>query len=190
MWLYHYILSSITYISHGCLYFVSIIDVQSMVFANDKVHYGLQVMFVCFYISQSYYHHFADLPESIALLKCLSCMCCQVCVKLYWFSHLSFIQCTGMCVFSLLNYFVMIVRMCTLSYYHHQTESMNHWPLFRVRTFGKWVYYLGLSYCTNWGTRAGIFELSIHAGHGMCLFNFNFTMLLYINKATCNGNQY
>ena len=29
----------------------------------------------------------------------------------------------------------MIVRVCTLSYFHHQIGSVNHWPLFRVRSW-------------------------------------------------------
>ena len=41
----------------------------------------------------------------------------------------------GLCVFSLPNSPVMIERMCTLSYYHHRTGSMNHEPLFRVRSW-------------------------------------------------------
>ena len=42
------------------------------------------------------------------------------------FSQLSFVRYMGLCVFSLHNSPVMIVRMCTLSYYHHQIGSMNH----------------------------------------------------------------
>ena len=49
----------------------------------------------------------------------------SVCLRLRQFSQLSFIQYMGLCVFSLPNSPVMIVRMCTLSY-HHQTGSMNH----------------------------------------------------------------
>ena len=41
----------------------------------------------------------------------------------------------GLCVFSLPNSPVMIVIMCTLSYHHHQIGSMNHKPLFRVRSW-------------------------------------------------------
>ena len=40
-WLYYHILSSITYISREHWDLVSIIDVQSVVFANDRIHYGL-----------------------------------------------------------------------------------------------------------------------------------------------------
>ena len=52
----------------------------------------------------------------------------SVCLRLRQFSQLSFIQYMGLCVFSLPNSPVMIVRMCTLSNYHHQTEVwiINH----------------------------------------------------------------
>ena len=49
-----------------------------------------------------------------------------VCLRLRQLSQLSFIQYMGLCVFSLPNSPVMIVRMCTLSYHHHQTGSMSH----------------------------------------------------------------
>ena len=49
----------------------------------------------------------------------------SVCLRLRQLSQLSYIQYMGLCVFSLSNYPVMIMRMCTLSYYHHQTGSMN-----------------------------------------------------------------
>ena len=49
----------------------------------------------------------------------------SVCLRLRLFSQLSFIQYMGLCAFSLPNSPVMIVRMCTLSYYHHQIRSMN-----------------------------------------------------------------
>ena len=59
----------------------------------------------------------------------------SVCLRLRLFSQLSFIQYKGLCVFSLPNSPVMIVRMCTLPYHHHQIGSMNRWPLFRVRSW-------------------------------------------------------
>ena len=48
----------------------------------------------------------------------------SVCLRLRQFSHISVIQYMGLCV--LPNSPVMIVRMCTLSYYHHRTGSMNY----------------------------------------------------------------
>ena len=56
----------------------------------------------------------------------VSYMLPSVCLRSRQFSQLSFIQYMGLCVFSLPISPVMIVRMCTLSYYHHQTGSMNH----------------------------------------------------------------
>ena len=50
----------------------------------------------------------------------------SVCLRLRQFFQLSLFQYMGLCVFSLPNSPVMIVRMWTLSYYHHQTGSMNH----------------------------------------------------------------
>ena len=53
-------------------------------------------------------------------------MLSSVCLRFRQFSQLSFIQYMGLCVFSLPNSPVMIVRMCALSYYHHQIGSINH----------------------------------------------------------------
>ena len=50
----------------------------------------------------------------------------SVCLRLRQLSQLSFIQYMGLCIFSLPNSPVMIVRMCILSYYHHQIGSMSH----------------------------------------------------------------
>ena len=59
----------------------------------------------------------------------------SVWVRLSIFSQLSIIQYMGLCVFSWLISLVMIERIYTLSYYHHQIGSMNYCPLFRVRSW-------------------------------------------------------
>ena len=59
----------------------------------------------------------------------------SVWVRLSIFSQLSIIQYMGLCVFSLPISFVMIERIYTLSYYHHQIGSMNFYQLFRVRSW-------------------------------------------------------
>ena len=59
----------------------------------------------------------------------------SVWVRLSIFSQLSIIQYMGLCVFSLPISLVMIERIYTLSYYHHQIGSMNYCPLFRVRSW-------------------------------------------------------
>ena len=42
-----------------------------MVFANDRIYYGLQVMFICLQITPSHYHHYGDLSEGIETTKML-----------------------------------------------------------------------------------------------------------------------
>ena len=87
-----------------------------MVFANDPIHYGLQVVFVCLQITPSYYHHYADLSEGIELIKKLvKYMLLSVCLRLRQFSQLLFIQYMGLCVFSLPNSPVMVVRILSSS---------------------------------------------------------------------------
>ena len=43
-----------------------------MMCAYTQVHYGPMVVFVCLHIKLPCYHHYADLSEGIAFLKCLS----------------------------------------------------------------------------------------------------------------------
>ena len=57
----------------------------------------------------------------------------SVWVKLSVFSQLSIIQCMGLCVFSFPISLVM--KIYTLSYYHHPIGSMNYYPLFRVMSW-------------------------------------------------------
>ena len=59
----------------------------------------------------------------------------SVWVRLSIFFQLSIIQYMGLCVFSLSTSLVMIERIYTLSYYHHQIGSMNYYPLLRVRSW-------------------------------------------------------
>ena len=76
-WLYCHNLSSITWVSQEHRGLVSIIDVQSMVVSDDRVHYGLLVVLVCLQITPSHYHLYADLSEGIELIKWLSDKCCR-----------------------------------------------------------------------------------------------------------------
>ena len=72
---------SVTY----CIYipgnrdFVFIIVVQFMMSANIRIRFGLQIVFVCSYITPSHYHHNANLSADIEIIKCLSDMFCRVC---------------------------------------------------------------------------------------------------------------
>ena len=91
--------------------FVFINIVKFMMSANSRIHFGLQIVFVCLYITPSHFHHCANfiwrhwtykMPVRYSLLS--------VWVRLSIFSQLSIIQYVGLCVFSLPISFVMIER--------------------------------------------------------------------------------
>ena len=46
-----------------------------MMCANDRVHYGPMIVFVCLHITVPHYHHYADISEGIGLLKLHSVQC-------------------------------------------------------------------------------------------------------------------
>ena len=52
--------------------FVFIIIVQFRMSANSRIRFGLQIVFVCLYITLSHIHHCANLSEDIERIKCLS----------------------------------------------------------------------------------------------------------------------
>ena len=76
----------------------------------------------------------------------------SVWVRLSIFSQLSSIQYMGLCVFSLPISLVMIARIYTLSYYHHQIGNMNYYPLFRVRSWNNGMRCLSLYILIMWFT--------------------------------------
>ena len=47
--------------------------------ANSQIRYGLQIVFVCLYITPSHYHHCANVSVDIELMKCLPDIFCRVC---------------------------------------------------------------------------------------------------------------
>ena len=59
--------------------FFSIIFVQFMMSANSRIRFGLQIVFVCLYITPTHYHHCANLSEDIEPIKCLSDKFCRLC---------------------------------------------------------------------------------------------------------------
>ena len=72
---------SVTY----CVYisekpgFIYIIIVQFLMSSNSQMRFGVQIIFVCLYITPSHYHHYTDLSDDIELIKCLSDIFCRVC---------------------------------------------------------------------------------------------------------------
>ena len=100
--------------------------------ANSRIRFGLQIVFICLYITPSHYHHCGNLFEDIEFIKYLQIYFVK-CVRVSIFSQLSIIQYMGLCVFSSPTSLVMIERVYALSYHHHQIASMNYNPLFRFR---------------------------------------------------------
>ena len=111
--LLHHILSLIVYTLRENREFVFISIVQFMVSANSRICFGLQIVFVCLYVTPSHYHHCANfiwrhwtykMPVRYNLLS----------VWVYKIRHiLSVIHYTiyvGLCVFSLPISLVMIER--------------------------------------------------------------------------------
>ena len=98
------------------------------------IRFGLNIVFVYLYITPSYYHHCANLSEDIKVVKYLSDIFCRVCKIKHIISIIHYTICGVVC-FQFTNF------PCdgwenihTLSYNHHQIGSMNHYPLFRVRS--------------------------------------------------------
>ena len=134
--LLHHILSLIVCTFRENREFVFISIVQLMMSANSQIRFGLQIVFVCLYITPYHYHHCANFiwrywTYKVPVRYNLS----SVRARLAIFSKLSTIQYVGMCVFSLPISFVMIERIHTLSYHHHQIGSINYYLLFRVRSW-------------------------------------------------------
>ena len=120
--------------------FVFIIIAQFMMNANSRIRFGLLIVFVCLYMIPSrsksslwkliWRRWTYEMPFRYILPS--------VWVRLSIFSQLSIIQYMGLRVFSLPISVVMIERIYIyiyFFYYHHQIESMNYYPLFRVRSW-------------------------------------------------------
>ena len=107
----HHILSLIVYTFRENREFVYISIVQFMMSANNRKRFGLQIVFICLYITPSHYHHCANFiwrhwNYKMPVRYNLS----SVWVRFSIFSQLSIIQYVGLCVFSLPISFGMIER--------------------------------------------------------------------------------
>ena len=101
-----------------------------------RIRYGLQIVFVCLYITPSHYHHCAKLSVDIELMKCLPDIFCRVC-EYDWAYSLSYslfnIWGSMFSVYPIPSWWLR--EYIALAYYHHQIENMNYYPLFRVRSW-------------------------------------------------------
>ena len=111
----------------------------NMMSANSRIRFDLQIVLVCLYctpLCKIIWRHWTyKMPVRYILSS--------VWIRLSIFSQLSIIQSiiqyVGLCVFSIPTPLVMIERIYTLFYYHHQIGSMNYYPLFRVRSWNNGV---------------------------------------------------
>ena len=95
--------------------FVFISIMQFMVSTNSRMRFGLQIVFVCLYITPSHYHYCANFIWRHWTYKTpVRYKLSSVCVRLSIFSQLSIILYVGLCVFSLPISFVMIERIYIL----------------------------------------------------------------------------
>ena len=120
-WLYNLVVQSVI----GCIYVPGVLHYWSAVYGVCKWSgtlwpVDLVRLFPPYIISLSALckHIWRQWNSKIFVRYMLS----NVCLRL---SYLLCFYKWG-CVFSLPNYLVMIVRVCTLSHYHHQIGSMNH----------------------------------------------------------------
>ena len=143
--LLHHILSRIAYTFRENWDFVLIIIVQFMMSANSRMRYGLQIVFVCLYITPSHYLHCANLSVDIEPMKCLPDVFCRV-WEYDWAYSLSYpLFNTWGCMFSVYPIPSWWLReYIALSYYHHQIGSMNYYPLFRVRSWNNGMRWMSL----------------------------------------------
>ena len=113
--LLHHILSLTVYTFRENREFVFMSIAQFIMSANSGIRFGLQMVFVCLYITPSHHHHCANFiwrhwTYKMPVRYNLS----SVWVRLSVFSQLSIIQYVGLCVFSLPISFVMIERIYIL----------------------------------------------------------------------------
>ena len=107
--LLHHILLLIAYTFREKQEFVFIIIVQFMMSANSRIRFVLKIVFVCFYITPSHYHHCANLSEDIELIKCLSDIFRRVC-KVRHIRSVIHYTIRGAVCFQFTHFLVMIER--------------------------------------------------------------------------------
>ena len=124
------ILSLIVYTFRENREFVFISIVQFMMIVNSRIRFGLQIIFVCLYITPSHYPHCANFiwrhwTYKMSVRYNLS----SVWVRLSIFSQLFIIQYVGLCVFSLPIPFVMIERiyiLCLITIIKSEVWTITH----------------------------------------------------------------
>ena len=102
--------------------------------ANNRIHCGPMVVFVCLHFTLPHYLHYEDVSEGIELLKYLSGAFCRVCVsKIKSILPIIFYTIYGAVCIQLTHFsYKDCQNMCISYYYHHQIRSIIQLPLFRI----------------------------------------------------------
>ena len=89
------------------------------------------------HITLPHYHYYADLPEGIEVLKCLSDIFCLKCVSKIWavLWDIFYAIYGTMCIHLTYSSYDDCENTSTWSYYPHQIGSMTHLSLFRARSW-------------------------------------------------------
>ena len=133
--LLHHFLSLIAYTFRENRDFVFIVIVQFMISANSRIRFGLQIVFVCVYITPSHYHHCAILSGDIELIKCLpDIFLYSVWVRLGMF----------------LSHQLYIIWGCVFSVYPFPLWWLREFTLGLIITIKSWtsIHFLGLGHET------------------------------------------
>ena len=149
-WYYHYndrnMSLIIAYTFRENWDFVFFIIAQFMMSANGRIRIGLQIVFICFYITPSHYHHCANLSKDIELIKWLSDMFVEFVSKLKHILSVILNTICGAVCFQFTHFPCDRENVYTLLYYHHHIRSMNFYTLFRVRSWNNGMHCMSL-YC-------------------------------------------
>ena len=121
---------------HDRMSYFSVVVYSLMMCANNRVHYGLVIVYGYLHITLPNCNHYADLSEGIELLKCLSDIFCLECVsKIRVVLSIIFHAIYGAVCIQLTHFsYDDCENICT-SHYHQPFGSMTHLPLFRVRSW-------------------------------------------------------
>ena len=124
--------------------------------------FGLQIVFICLYITPSHYHHCANLAEDIELKKCLSDIFCRACktdhvlsvirytiygIVCLHFTHLPCDDWDNIC-------FVLLSS---------SNRKYEFYPLFRVRSWNNGIRCMSLNSYDNSTARVVHFNIKLNS---------------------------
>ena len=98
-----------------CIYLFLLLMCSLKMCANNRIHDGLVVVFVCLHL-----HHHADVSDGIAKIAkiLVRCILSSVSLRSSQFSQLSFMHYIGLCVFSLPEHGFMMLSISVLIISH------------------------------------------------------------------------